>query len=216
MTADRAVENLEGALLKRATALADEYLTTAQQTKDRILQEGNERLKLREERETLSAKAHAERLFRRTSQANALRLRAQMDVLRWGLVHDVVRNLNQRLQDLSEDEPAYLPVLRSLLRQGAHAIGPSELVVEVYERDFARLHERPEVLAGEGSAKVSFELAVLDRDGIGGVLVRNKEATIRVDNTFEGRIQRLEDKLHQVILERMFPQITEAELFFRG
>ena len=36
-------------------------------------------------------------------------------------------------------------------------------------------------------------------------MVRTPDNRIRVDNTFEGRIRRLESRLYQTIVERLFP-----------
>ncbi|MCW8890400.1 MAG: V-type ATP synthase subunit E family protein, partial [Sedimenticola sp.] len=43
---------------------------------------------------------------------------------------------------------------------------------------------------------------------LGGVIISNKAKTIRFDNTFEGREERLANPLHQTILERLFPAGT--------
>ena len=82
MNADTGVETLETALLERAQHLADEALASARQSRDRIIREENERLRLREEREVLMAKAIAERDFRRNVQANELNVEEELDRLR--------------------------------------------------------------------------------------------------------------------------------------
>ncbi|HHH12901.1 MAG TPA: V-type ATP synthase subunit E, partial [Thiolapillus brandeum] len=46
----------------------------------------------------------------------------------------------------------------------------------------------------------------------GGVVVRSEDDRIRVDNTFEGRLERLQPQVLQVITERLFA----AEVSQRG
>ncbi len=42
----------------------------------------------------------------------------------------------------------------------------------------------------------------------GGVIISSEDGLIRFDNSFEGREERLADRLHQLILERLFPAGT--------
>ncbi len=44
----------------------------------------------------------------------------------------------------------------------------------------------------------------------GGVLVRNKTDRIRIDNTFEGLMARLENELYQVITAQLFATATST------
>ena len=54
------VKELETAILKRAHRLASEYRGRAEHSRDNILRDAHERLRLREDREVLLAKAQAE------------------------------------------------------------------------------------------------------------------------------------------------------------
>ena len=57
MTRESTVESLEKALYERARRLGEEYLARGRQTRERMIEEENERMRLREERETLAAGA---------------------------------------------------------------------------------------------------------------------------------------------------------------
>jgi V/A-type H+-transporting ATPase subunit E len=41
--------------------------------------------------------------------------------------------------------------------------------------------------------------------------VRTPDNRIRVDNTFEGRIRRLQSRLYQTIVERLFPGQSDIQ-----
>ena len=86
MQPDQQVENLEKALLERATHLARNYIQRAEQQRDEIEREANERLRIREEREVLAARAEADRLYQQRVQASELRLQAKLDETRWDMI----------------------------------------------------------------------------------------------------------------------------------
>jgi V/A-type H+-transporting ATPase subunit E len=215
MSSQVKVEDLESALMDRARSLADEYLARARRSRNRILEEENERLRLREEREVLAAKAAAERGYRRQVQAEALKLQEQLDRLRWELVQQALANLTKRLDELAKDEERYWTLMRRLLAEGARSIGQSEIVAEVNGQDLERLKDRWDEFANiiDGAR---IDLSDKPLPSRGGVLVRSPDNTIRVDNTFEGRLQRLEEELHQVLVERMFAQAPHRMTVLQG
>ena len=80
------VQELERAILARAERLASEFRDRAQRSRDSILREAAERLRLREQREEAIAKALGERTFRQQVQASELKIQSQVDRMRWNLV----------------------------------------------------------------------------------------------------------------------------------
>lgn len=212
------LQSLETALLQRAESLALEYRARARQSRDSILHDGSERLRLREERETLTAQALADRLYRRQVQATELRLQAELDRLRWSLMQRVMQQLPKRLEALVQDEQQYLSLLRQLLAQAARAIVKPSLVAELNARDLERLQPRWSLFVQDLLADQSPSIA-LSAEPIscsGGVRVRSEDNEIVVDNTFEGRIERLSEEIYQVILERLFPQDIAREALVHG
>lgn len=210
------VEDLETALMERAHRLADEYLARARRQRAQIVEEENERLRLREEREVLAAKADAERSYRRHVQAEALRLQEELDRLRWELVQRAMKGLHERLDRLAEDEDRYLPVLRRFLAEGMDSIPEGNLVAEVNARDLGRLGKRWDAFVDGLAGARRVELWSEPHAGRGGVLVRSADNTIRVDNTFEGRLQRFEDELYRTLVERLFAQAAHRAALFQA
>ena len=199
------VNELESAILARAHALAAEYRKRANRSKDNILRDAAERLHLREEREVLVAKALAERAYRRRVQSNELKLRKQMDLLRWNLVQGVLDRLSERMEELVRDEENYLPLLRAFVIQGAVLVERDQLVVEVNATDLRRLQEVWDESYRNAVPGKTLVLAAEPVATVGGAMVRSTDNRIRVDNTFEGRLQRLHQELHQRIVERLLP-----------
>jgi V/A-type H+-transporting ATPase subunit E len=198
------IEELESALIARAKALAGEHLANARRTRDQIITDADERQRLREEREILLAKAAAERTFRQRQQAAVIKQQEEVDRLRWSLVRGVMDKLTSELRELVLDEKTYVPLLRKFLAQGAGAIEGKELVAELNARDHARLAPDWAAVCRDAGIKKRIALAPEPIVCLGGVRVRNTDDTIRVDNTFEGLLERLHEALHQVVMERLF------------
>lgn len=200
------VTELESAILQRANRLAVEFRQRAERSRDNILREASDRLRLHEEREVLLAKAMAERAYRRQVQANELRLRAQMDQVRWNLAKEVQERLLDRAAAFTKDADPYLPALARLLAAAAAEFPADvELVAEVSAEDRQRLAPQWPEFVEEAVPGRPIALGAEPVHCTGGVVVRTPDNRIRVDNTFEGRMQRLETRIYQTIVERLFP-----------
>jgi V/A-type H+-transporting ATPase subunit E len=210
------VQELEQAILARAERLATEYRERAQRSRDQILREAAERLRLREEREEAIAKGLGERTFRQQVQANELKLQSQLDRMRWNLVTDVERRLRKRMESFRQDEAAYLKTLKAYLAQAAHEIESDEIVAELNRHDLQHLEPTWADLAKEAAPGKSMRLAPEPIETVGGVLVRSADNRIRVNNTFEGRLERLRQSIQQVILERLLSGGFESGNVFSG
>jgi V/A-type H+-transporting ATPase subunit E len=204
------VAELEAAILARAERLGAEYRERAERSRERILSEAKNQLRLREDREVLVAKALAERSYRRKVQSSELKLHAHMDHLRWNLVRGVEQRLEERMQVFARQEEKYLATLRRYLAQGVALIEREELVVELNAHDQQWLAaDWPAFVADVANGK-AIELAPKPINTLGGILVRSLDGRIRLDNTFEGRRERLRAKLHQIIVERLIPVSAEG------
>jgi V/A-type H+/Na+-transporting ATPase subunit E len=210
------VQELERAILARAERLASEYRDRAQRSRDSILREASERARLREQREEAIAKALGERTFRQQVQASELKLQSQVDRMRWNLVRDVEHRLKARMQALMEEEATYLTLLQSLLAAAAAQIQGTDLVVEANAADHKRLAATWAAVTEAAAPGRRLTLAEDPINTLGGVLVHNADNTMRVDNTFEGRLDRLRPRVQQVILERLLPSGFDTGNLFTG
>lgn len=210
------INELEAALIARAKALADEHLANAGRARDQVLADANERQHLREEREILAAKATAERTFRQRQQAAEIKQQEEIDRLRWNLVQNVMSRLTAELERIGKDEKTYLALLHKLLAQAAGVIDERELVAELNARDHARLSRDWEAFCRDAGVKQRIVLAPDPVTSLGGVRVRNANDTIRVDNRFEGRLERLQEALYQVVMERLFASTANIGAIIGG
>lgn len=204
------VEDLEAAILNRAKKLADEYKERADRRRASILKEAGEHLRLREEQETTAAKAQAELVYLRKVQASELKVKANMDHLRWGLVQEIEQRMTDQMRDFVEQEESYIKTLQGYLAQGASIIESDDLVAEVGSRDHQRLAEKWDEITAQAAGNKRVTLAAEPINTIGGILIRSQDGRIRLDNTFEGRRERLRPRLHQIIVERLMPATMDG------
>ncbi|MCU7816167.1 MAG: hypothetical protein KZQ89_15930 [Candidatus Thiodiazotropha sp. (ex Lucinoma kastoroae)] len=205
------VEALEKAILERAELMANECRSRADSGRKNILREASERLHLREEKETLLAKSLADRAYLRKVQADELKLHSKMDHMRWNLVRVVIDQLQQRMQALSQDEAHYFELLKTLLLQAAGQIEQQRLEVSVNANDLRRLQPQWEALTASLMAGKQFVLMEESIETVGGCLVTTADKRVQIDHTFEGRLARLERKVHQALVERLLPPIGDRQ-----
>ena len=208
MSTEPTLDDLEQALMDRARRLADEYLARAESTRERMLRDENEHLRVREEREVLAAELEAERLYRSKVQATEMELRGELDRRRWEMVQQLKKRISKRLDEITV-RADYADLLQHFLAAAAEALRDEDgLVAQLCERDHARF-------AGEWSTWVETaahgrSIALSDEHGnfSGGLLLRNADDTVRVDHSFEGRMERLEEQVNLVLTAELFPTLV--------
>jgi len=210
------VEDLEQALLDRAEALAEEYLNGAERARGQIIEEAGKMLRLREEREILAAKARGERLYRQKVQASEIRMQEELDHLRWTLVQSVLEDVTTRLAQVTEDDALYLPLLRRYLARGARSIERDDLVARVAARDLARLAPRWADFVKEAAPGKRVVLSQQPLDTLGGLMLESADGHIRVNNTFEGRLERLQAEVYRAVTERLFASAEPMGALYNG
>lgn len=198
-------EELERAILARAERLANEYRERATRSRDAILRDASEKLRLREQREEAIAKSLGERTYRQEVQAEELRLQSHLDRVRWNLVCDVENRLADSMQALMADEQAYLKTLIGFIATAASAIERDSLTISANARDQRLLQAHWPKVEQALPAGTRIALAEENIDALAGVLVTADDNRIRVDNTFDGRMARLRARIQQSILERLLP-----------
>jgi len=204
MTTNTQLEQLENAILKRAQTLANAQLQDAQQQCNQIQQDLNKRLQQREEREIELAKTAADKVYRRHVQASEIKMHAELDQLRWSLIQVVMSQLKHRLQQLREKPDIYLALLRQYFISAMIILEREQLIIEVNAQDYELLMVQWESLINECAPGKKCSLTIHKATSIGGLLIRDQHNQIRIDNTFEGLIARLENELYQTITAQLF------------
>ena len=203
------LEQLESAIRQQADNLANSHLEAAQQKAEQILADSAKRLQKREEREREIAEVSANQEFRRRVQASEIKMQAELDQLRWSLVQSVLSDLQMELKQLRQEEDSYMALLKQYLKNAAQLFDEKELVVEVNADDHLLLAPLWESFVKDAVPDKTCKLLLASNKNLtGGLLVRNEVDRIRVDNTFEGLIERLKNDIYQIITTQLFASVT--------
>ena len=216
MTAQEQAAALEQAIFDRARALAEEHRQQAERIVEQIRRDSQEQRSRFEAKAESRAVSRAEREYRRLIQAAEIRLQAELDRMRWGLVESVLRGAKERLQELRDDPEAYPGLVRRLLSEAVKEIAGERLTVRVRREDYEALQEQWESLTVVAAPDKVLTLSKEPFACSGGVLVESEDGRIRMNNTFEGRLERLRPALQRAIVKQLFPQDSEPEALFHG
>jgi len=209
-------DELEKAILARAERLAAEYRERAQRSRDNVLRDASDKLRLREQREEAIAKTLGDRAYRQQVQAQELKLQSRLDLVRWNLVCDVEARLAEQMQAHTEDRDAYLRTLTGFIRAALAEIERSEVAVRANNADLKLLKAHWDEVLSALPPDIRPTLDDIPIETVGGVMIESGDGRIRVDNTFEGRMSRLRARLQQAILERLVPGGLETGSIFGG
>ncbi len=210
------ITQLEQALLEQAETLAREQQANAVATRERILAESAEKLRLAEEREVLAAKIAAERLLKREMQAAESQLTVELDQLRWALTASALDAVDQAFQTLTRDRNAYRAVLEAWLQAAVAALPEGELIAEVRADDEHWLRSEWDAVVARAAPDRAVHLQALANSSLGGLRVRLVNNRVQVDQTYEARRARLADALALLVMERLFASTPDLELLLKG
>lgn len=216
MTNEINIDDLEKALLNRATALSQEYSERAKRSYDHYIEDENKRLRLREEREVMAAKMQAEQIYRRMVQTEELQSIKRIDRLRWQLMHQVIDEVQEQLKALTNDQASYIKLIKQLLNQSMNLFLENQLVVEFNIHDHQWLITEWKSLVNSLDTDKVISLSNEHCQGAGGFMIYDKHYKVRINNTFEGLIERFSDDINQIIAENLFAELTPIRSKING
>ncbi|MCK4709618.1 MAG: V-type ATP synthase subunit E [Gammaproteobacteria bacterium] len=216
-TEQEQVKTLQLAILQRANQFAEEHVQQGTMTRNKIMQDVREKIKLMEQKELLLAKVHSDREYHRLVQASELRIQGELDRNRWGLVQSVIHNVVDELDRVHKDHQQYLSILKRLLKQGASSMGQIPMLAYINSEDLTLFSENWGTLVKEACGnKYDIELSNKACLCSGGLKLVSKSGDVMIDYTFEGIVARRERELRQLIFERLFSTVSTMETVFNG
>ena len=201
------VDDLEQALLDRANALSKEYSERARRSHDHYIEDENERLRLREEREEMAAKMQAEQVYRRLVQTQELQSIKRLDQLRWQLMNQVIDDVRKELLTLTCQSERYLDVIIKMLREAIVLTPDINLSCEFNSQDYSWLKPQWQAILPRLDTDKVLTLSERDRPCIGGFVLYDSTRKIRVDNTFEGLLEKNSEEINQIVAENLFAEL---------
>ncbi len=203
------IDALEEAIISQANHIADQYNIQAKKAHEDILRESSEKLHLKEDKAVLLAKAESERVYRKLVQSNELKLRAELDHQCWEIVTGVDKKIVEEIKKIVANRISYLPILTKLIQQAVDALGVNEVVLAFNQDDYDLVSQNLQGIKDNVGNEVTITLEVSPEPSIGGVIARSRDNRHRYDNRFEGRLLRLQQRLHQEIQERLLHSSKE-------
>ncbi len=216
MTSELKVEDLEKALMQRANDLAEEYLQRAKRSHDHFIDDENKRLKLREEKEVMAAKMSAENIYRNRVQSSELNVQKKLDQLRWQLIKDVISQARLKMADIVKNEQQYRQLIIEFIQYGMTAIDSKHLLIEFNKTDHHKIEHQWESIIKEVKGEKTIELSKEFHLMSGGIIIYDQKRLIRIDNTFEGRIERLSESIHQRVAQLFFSELSHESEKIHG
>ena len=108
----------------------------------------------------------------------------------------VLEQLDDKVQELSNDNDRYLSVLSELLAAGVKTLDQQHLIAEFNAHDLKLVTPIWDEFVNGAIPGRKVELGSNAIETLGGVLIRSSDNRQRLDNTFEGRRERLASQLH--------------------
>ena len=121
------------------------------------------------------------------------------------LINDVLADVQKRMDGIVT-KAEYKKILTNLIIDGCKALG-SEKVELIFPKSHSSKIEVPELekaVTKEVGKKVSLSISKENIRSKGGVIIRIPDGRKWVDNTFEARMERLENKVRDTIAGILF------------
>ena len=172
-------------IIKEAEENAQEEIEKAKRQRETIL--GEEKRKMVREAEEEAARIVAQASIK----ARQKLLRGKVDI-----ITEVIGMAKQILSGISSDKSCFL----NLINEAMDGLGSVKGRVYVSHKDVSIVKE----LLEEDKELASRIIEVKEFDCIGGVIVENVEGKLRIDNTYETRLEMLLPKVLPEISKRLF------------
>ena len=173
-------------VIKEAEEKAREGIEKAKKQQEAKLEEGKN--KLIEE-----AKEEATRILAQAS----ISARQELLTMKTGIIDEIINRVKKELSDSSSGEISPL----NLIKEAIDAIGIDKARVYVVPKDVATVQK----LINEDKELASKIIEIREFDCLGGAMVEDIDGRIRIDNTYDTRLEMLLPRLLPEIGKELFP-----------
>ncbi len=185
---------------READRQVEEILRRARTEAEGLLAEARERAELKAEWILRKARTQAEIERQRIVASAKLEIRKKKLDVQESLINETMDVLRGRLSEMPDEE--YFDVLVGLIADAVEELETDEVVVSGNERTLRLLRERTDEVV-ERLPGVTIRLGDV-LESMGGVVVTSPDGNVRVDNTFESRMERLREELRAEIARALF------------
>lgn len=192
----KGIEKISEAILTKVKAEAEGIIAEAEEKAQERIARAKEQqaAKLAEEKGVLIAEAREEAT--RILAQSAITARQELLLAKTSVIDEIVDNAKKAFSEISSNQSALL----GLIKEAVNALDVDKARIYLPSKD---------VSSAQNSLKGDKQLAnriseIRELDGGGGVIAENIDGRIRIDNTYDTRLE--------MLLPRMLPEIGK-ELF---
>lgn len=189
-----------------------EILTEAEAHKEQKLNEARAKAKVVTASITSKAEMASNAEISRYEASAKLKSKYQLLEAKETLIADVLSSARTHLEDLVKKK-AYEKTLEKLIIDAATSLEEADLEIVVPKGHASNIDIKAveAAVAKATGKKTNFSISKEDVRATGGVLVRNKDTTRWVDNTFEDRFERFETEIRDTISSILFQTKEKKE-----
>ncbi|MCS7385960.1 MAG: V-type proton ATPase subunit E [archaeon GB-1867-005] len=193
-------DDIVAGILKEAKQKVEEIISKAKEQADAMIAEAERKVEEQVKQRLAKLLASVEEEGRRRISEAKLEARRIILQAKEEAIMRVFDEVTTKLKEIVE-KPEYAKILEKLICEAGEALGGGELVATLNERD-ANIKIDWEGIAKKIESKVGRETKIQGTYGkvsdIGGVIVSTADGKFTFDNTFEGRMKRMEKKLRLI------------------
>lgn len=190
------MEKLSQAVLSKVSAEAQNITEEAEKKAREEIDKAKRQREARFEEERARMLGAAEEEAARISARASIKARQQLSSAKAQAVNKIVDGARQELSQVSSDESHLL----NLIREAINGLGADKGRIYVSPRDVGAVRKLLEADA-ELSGKI---LEVRESNFMGGAIAEDVEGKLRIDNTYETRLETLLPKLLPKISRELF------------
>ncbi len=190
------MEKISKAILDKVQAESDEIIRDAEEKARERVENARQQQALRFEEEKARLLKEAGNEASRIQGQASISVRLELLKVKNEIIDGIISKIKTNLAQQAENTALTV----NLIKEGMQVIGTGEVVVHVAANDIEKVREAVK-RDKELSSKIS---DIKERKCIGGAMVEDIETGLRIDNTFDTRLETL--------LPRLMPEISK-ELF---
>ena len=192
----RGMEKISEAILGKVKAEAQDIIEEAEEkARERIEKaKGQQEARLEEEKNKLieEAKEEATRILAQSS----ITARQELLLAKTRIIDEIISTVKKTLSGISSDEGSPL----NLIKEAINALGIDKARIYVSPKDVSIVRK-----SLKGDKQLADRISeIREFDGSGGVIVEDIDGKIRIDNTYDTRLEMLLPKLLPEIGKELF------------
>lgn len=186
----------------------EKILKEAEEEAEKVKSASRERAQSEAEEIIQEGEAEADAMERRVLSSARMKSRRRRLEARDEMIKNVFTNAMKELKDLREKREEYTKTVKDLIRSGGIVVDGGNLEALILEGDDPLSKEQIEKLSSDISEKTGKDTSLKllnELDNVsGGAIVQKSDGSMRCDNTFEARLERMKDSLRTEVAEMLF------------